>query len=585
MKVSTKETLKIYAQHMRPYRAYFVLGFIALITAIGASLVSPLFYKWFFDVLTSGEDKAVVVPQLLEILVYIGITYLIGHIGYRTSGFSAIKSVTHTMNDLANTCFSFLHTHSYSFFTDNFAGALVKKVNRFYRSFNRIFDIVYWDLIGLVIRIIVATITLWFVHALFGVILLTWSILFILLAYIVFQYRLKYDLLQAQADSDVTGVLADTITNALNVKLFASAKRESKLFWKTTSHRRDLQKKSWRIGEWLNNIQGLLVFGLEVGLIYFAIILWKQGLVSVGDIVLIQSYLIIIGREVWGFSHVMKGLYEALADAEEMTEIFMTPLEIKDVKRAKELEVTKGEIVFDRVNFSYHKTRKILSNFNLQITPGEKVALVGPSGAGKSTLVKLIFRFFDVTRGKILIDGQKISGVKQKSLMQQVSLVPQDPILFHRTLKENIRYGKPDATDQEVIEAAKLAHCHEFISDLPEQYNTYVGERGVKLSGGERQRVAIARAILKDAPILVLDEATSSLDSESEASIQEALKNLMKGRTTIVIAHRLSTIMEMDRILVMEKGHIIEEGKHADLLKKNGLYKKLWSLQAGSFLQ
>ncbi len=571
---------------MRPYAGLYTLGFFALLLAIGAGLASPLMYKWFFDVLTSGESQEIIIPQLIKILGYLAGTYLLVNIGYRTSAFCAIKAVTHTMNDLANTCFSFLHKHSYSFFLDNFAGSLVKKVNRFYRSYNRIFDVFQWDLIGLTVRIIVATITLWIVNQVFGIILLTWSLLFIIISYIVVQYRLKYDLLQAEADSKVTGVLADTITNAINVKLFAAQNSESKLFDKTTTERRDLQKKSWRINEFLNVFQGLTITAVEIGLIYYAITLWSQGLVSVGDIVLIQAYLIIIGREVWEFSHVIRALYESLADAEEMTEIFMTPLEITDTKMAKRLAVDKGEIIFDKVNFNYQKTRKILSNFNLHIQAGEKVALVGPSGAGKSTIVKLLFRFFDVDRGKIIIDDQKISQVTQESLMQQISLVPQDPILFHRTLKENIKYGKPNATEAEIIEAAKLARCHDFIQELPKKYDTFVGERGVKLSGGERQRVAIARAILKNAPILVLDEATSSLDSESESEIQAALKNLMKNRTTIVIAHRLSTIMEMDRILVMEKGAIIEEGTHLQLLKKrNGLYKKLWSLQAGSFLQ
>jgi ATP-binding cassette subfamily B protein len=222
----------------------------------------------------------------------------------------------------------------------------------------------------------------------------------------------------------------------------------------------------------------------------------------------------------------------------------------------------------------------------LRVRSGEKVALVGPSGAGKSTIVKILFRFYEITRGKILIDGQDISRVTQESLRDQISLVPQEPILFHRTLRENIRYGRPGASDEEVVEAARQAHCHEFISGLDKGYDTYVGERGIKLSGGERQRVAIARAILKNAPILVLDEATSSLDSESEALIQDALRVLMRDKTVIVIAHRLSTIMQMDRIIVLENGTVADMGTHQELLRtEGGLYKKLWQLQAGGFLE
>ncbi|MEK7075807.1 MAG: ATP-binding cassette domain-containing protein, partial [Patescibacteria group bacterium] len=232
----------------------------------------------------------------------------------------------------------------------------------------------------------------------------------------------------------------------------------------------------------------------------------------------------------------------------------------------------------------YQKTGSILKKFNLDIRAGEKVALIGPSGGGKSTITRIIFRFFDLQKGKIYIDNQDISKVTQASLRESISLVPQEPILFHRSLMENIRYGKLNATDDEVKVAAKLAHCDEFINKFPDQYNTYVGERGVKLSGGERQRIAIARAILKNAPILVLDEATSSLDSESEKLIQDAMINLMHGKTTIVIAHRLSTIMNMDRIIVIENGEITEEGKHKELLKANkGTYQKLWQIQAGGF--
>jgi ABC-type multidrug transport system fused ATPase/permease subunit len=226
----------------------------------------------------------------------------------------------------------------------------------------------------------------------------------------------------------------------------------------------------------------------------------------------------------------------------------------------------------------------VLKNFNLKIAGGEKIALVGPSGAGKTTVTKLLLRLYDVKGGAIKIDGQNISDITQDSLRDAISFVPQEPVLFHRTLMENIRYGRRGASDEEVLQAARQAHCHEFIERLPEKYNTYVGERGVKLSGGERQRVAIARALLKNSPILVLDEATSSLDSESEALIQDALETLMQGKTVVVIAHRLSTIMKMDRIVVVESGTIAAQGTHLELVKQEGLYRKLWSIQAGGFI-
>ncbi|MBD3311691.1 MAG: ATP-binding cassette domain-containing protein, partial [Candidatus Magasanikbacteria bacterium] len=316
-----------------------------------------------------------------------------------------------------------------------------------------------------------------------------------------------------------------------------------------------------------------------------AIIYWQRGFLTLGDFVLIQAYIFAIFRHVWNFGRTLRAIYQHLADAEDMTEVLETPHEIVDKKRAKKLNIKRAVVEFRNVRFNYKKTREVLDNFDLKIATKQKVALVGPSGAGKTTIVRLLLRQYDVSSGKILIDGQDISRVKLDSLWSNISMVPQDPILFHRSLLENIRYGTPKAGKKDVIRAAKIAHCHKFISEFPEKYDTFVGERGVKLSGGERQRVAIARAILRNTPILVLDEATSSLDSESEMLIQDALDNLMKGKTVIVIAHRLSTIMKMDRIVVIDDGKVVEDGAHKELLnKEKGIYKKLWNLQAGGFI-
>ena len=298
-------------------------------------------------------------------------------------------------------------------------------------------------------------------------------------------------------------------------------------------------------------------------------------------------------ENLWSFGGITRAFYESFADAQEMVLILDIPYEIVDnpIEIAKNIKASpvglwsRGEVIFDNVTYVYkNNNNKVLDNFSLTIPAGQKIAIVGSSGAGKTTFVRLLMRLFNLTSGKITIDGVDISKISQQNLREQIAFVPQDPVLFHRTLMENIRYGRRDATDEEVLKAASLAHCDDFIESLSLGYDTYVGERGIKLSGGERQRVAIARAILKDAPILVLDEATSSLDSHSESLIQDALQKLIQGRTTIVIAHRLSTIRQMDRIVVLEKGKIIEDGTHEELLNsKSGLYKKLWDLQAGGF--
>jgi ATP-binding cassette subfamily B protein len=419
-----------------------------------------------------------------------------------------------------------------------------------------------------------------------GLGILIWTIIFLITNWLLAKYKLKYDVLHSEADSEASGFLADTVTNNANVKLFNGFEQELKNFRKLIEKVRKLRKLKWDLENIFEAIYGFLVMILEIGIFYIAIRLWQIDIITIGDFVLIQAYILTILFQVWGFGRTVRHIYEALAQAEEMTVVLNTPLEIQDAPTAKKLKVIQGEIEFREVDFYYHETRKIFKKLFLRIKPHEKIALIGPSGSGKSTVVKLLLRMYDLTAGKILIDNQVIAQVTQESLWANISLVPQDPILFHRTLFENIQYGKPGSSEQEVIKAAKQAHCHEFIASFPEGYKTFVGERGVKLSGGERQRVAIARAILRNAPILVLDEATSSLDSESEHLIQDALTNLMKNKTVIVIAHRLSTIMKMDRIIVLKEGKVIEEGTHQELLKQpKGLYKQLWKLQAGGFIQ
>jgi ATP-binding cassette, subfamily B, bacterial len=585
MKDNTKKTLMIYARKAWKYKFTFLASHTAIALAVIVNLFVPLYFKDLLDLVSApGIDHEQLVPAVWHIIRMIILLEIISWSLWRTVDFSTSYFQSHVIADLSNDCFEYLHKHSHGFFVNNFGGALLKRVKWFTAAFENVADKILWNFIPLIVAITFITITLCRINFWLGGLVFGWVMIFLAINFTFTKYKLQYDLKRSEAETASTSLLADTITNHSNVKLFNGYFGEVKNFFQATDSLRRARYLTWIIGGTFFAVQGILWIGLEIGMYAFVIYLWRKGAVSTGVFALIQLYILNIFGRVWDFGKNLQRLYENLADAEEMTIIFNTPHEVKDIARAKELVVTQGEIEFKEVDFNYKSTRSILKNFNLRIAPRENVALIGPSGAGKTTIVKILFRMHDIAAGKVLIDGQNIARVTQESLWQNVSLVPQDPILFHRSLLENIRYGRPSASDEQVMEAAKLARCHDFILKTSDGYDTLVGERGIKLSGGERQRVAIARAILKNAPILVLDEATSSLDSRSENLIQEALTELMKNKTVIVIAHRLSTIRKMDRIIVIEKGKITEIGNHQSLLDNpDGTYNKLWELQAGGF--
>lgn len=585
MKAVTKQTYLLFWRHMRKYRV--ALSVIVISIALGSALViaNGLLYKRFFDVLSGGAPSQAIASQLVAVLLMVlavnGGVWLMFRIATLVNNFFQPRVI----GDLTNTCFDEMHQHSFGFFINRFVGALVRRVGRLTRSFEEITDALYWNMLPLAVRIIVVLAIVFAKYPSLGGVMIVWMAIYLGVNYSLTLKKLKLDEASAASDSRVTGYLADTITNQANMKVFTSLRSEQQGFRNLTDEQFVLSRKSWDFDAKIEAVQAGFMFLLEFAVFYGAVRLWQKGMVTVGDFVFVQVSLIQLFEQFWHFGRVIRRVYRSLADAEEMVEIINQPRQVVDLPQATELTAPRGQVEFNNVSFTYTDSREVIKGFNLSVKPGERVGIVGPSGAGKSTLVALIFRFFDVRGGKILIDGQDIARVTQESLRRQVALVPQDPVLFHRSLMDNIRYGRAGASDQEVFAAARQAHCDEFINRLPQGYQTYVGERGVKLSGGERQRVAIARAILKNAPVLVLDEATSSLDSQTESVIQDALEQLMKGRTTIVIAHRLSTIMKLDRIVVVREGEVQETGTHKELITKDGgLYRALWELQAGGFI-
>lgn len=581
MQKITRQTLGLFWKHAMKYKwSAFVISFGVVLT-VATDMARPFLIRELFNTLALGNDYA---DKVFRIILYIVGLTILHNLIWRSVGFVNNYFQPRVMSDIMNTCYRYLHKHSNNFFDNSFVGSIVAKVRRLSRSFESFMDNLLFNMARTGLRVVAVIVILFLYKPLIGFYMFVWIIIYIGAAYAFARYKLPYDVLKVKQDTKTTGHLADTITNHQNVKLFAAYNREVGVFENITDQLFRLRKKTWDLAQYGEVFQSLSMVVLEFVVLYTAYSYWKAGQITIGDFAFLQAYLIDLFNNLWDIGRYIRTGYESVADANEMTELLVKPHAIVDIDNAKELKVTNGQIEFNKVDFNYIENQMVLNKFDLTIAPGERIALVGQSGGGKSTIVKTLFRFVDLTGGAIAIDGQDIAKVTQDSLRSQISLVPQEPVLFHRSLIENIRYGKPDATEEEVIAAAKAAHCHEFITRFESGYETLVGERGVKLSGGERQRVAIARAILRNAPILVLDEATSSLDSESESYIQDALRTLMKGKTTIVIAHRLSTIREMDRIVVIEDGKIVEEGRHEELLKaEQGIYQKLWDIQVGGF--
>ncbi|HEX6590509.1 MAG TPA: ABC transporter ATP-binding protein, partial [Moraxellaceae bacterium] len=417
-----------------------------------------------------------------------------------------------------------------------------------------------------------------------GLFLGGWASVFLTLSWTLARRGHRYAFAAATARSATTGNVVDSVTNIANTRLFARLDYEREHLEGYLGREREAMTRSISYSEKVRWIQFSAAAFLKAGLLWYALVLWGQGRIGAGEFVMAVSMSLLIINEVRNLSRRFLELFEAIGNVSNGVQTLVRSHEVRDIATASALPITAGHIRFDDVSFSYDKGKPVFRHLSVDIPGGQRVGLVGFSGSGKSTFVNSLLRLHDVDSGVISIDGHDIRDFQQDSLHAQISLIPQDPGLFHRSLRENIGYGRLEATDAEIIEAAKAAHAHDFITQMKEGYDSLVGERGVKLSGGQRQRIAIARVVLKDAPILILDEATSSLDSVTEKAIQETLDTVMKGKTVLVVAHRLSTIAHLDRILVFENGRIIEDGSHAELLARQGAYHRLWSRQSDGFL-
>lgn len=575
--------LRIFWRYTKGYRGVMlVIALFIIVADLTNNVITPLYAKKVLDALTVGDRSDQAIVQIMGLVMALIVTKGISWSMWRGMGFLTTYFQASALRDLQEQSFGYLMRHSYQFFSNAFAGGLVKKVNRLASSFEEFADTVEYNAIPFLTTLIGAMVVIFTISKPIALLFALWIVLFILFNLGFARWKIRYDVIRSTRDSEATEALADAIGNHTTVLAFAGVQAEQSRYFTALNILRRARVFSWNLGEINLFIHGILTVAIEAVVLVLSIRLWRAGQITIGDFVLFQGYFTIMVVKLRESDRIIRRLSGVFSDAKEMVDILNQPHEIQDRAHAKQLKAKTGMVVFEDVSFAY-QARPVLQGFSLAINTREKIAFVGSSGAGKTTIVKLLLRFYEVTQGKILIDGQSIAHVTQDSLHEQIAFVPQEPVLFHRSLLENIRYGRPDATEAEVRTAAKKAHCAEFIESMPDGYQTFVGERGVKLSGGERQRVAIARAILKNAPILVLDEATSSLDSESEALIQDALETLMKEKTVIAIAHRLSTVMRMDRIIEIEHGRVVNEGTHEDLLRTKGMYHKLWNIQVKGF--
>ena len=571
---------------IKPYKWWYLLMIQAPIIGSFYKVVNSYAIKLVVDDFTKITS-----PEYLDlaypIFIYVG-AILIMEAGWRLSHFAWMKSQPFVRAGITAKAYDYIQNHSYQFFQNIHSGSIVSKIKGIEAGYNNLWFGVHHRLANPMLEILVTIIALAFINLQLFVFMAIWCCVFFP---VMLKMSLKVSkLAKATTDShhEAMGFIADNITNIFSLFSFASRRRELKKIDKFLNDDRAKKDYAWIRYELKMAFVGIAFYAtMLVSLLLFMIHLRRINAITIGDFVFVMTVTFFVVDNIWKLTSEIGDFLGKIGDLKSSFSVLQIPQETIDKPNASQLKINKGEVIFKDVSFGYEKEGlHTLKNLNLHIKPSEKIGLVGYSGAGKSTLVSLLLKNFKIGSGDILIDGQSIYAVSSDSLRSQIALIPQDTMLFHRSIGENIGYAKENATQAEIENAAKKSHIHEFISTLPNGYETLVGERGIKLSGGQRQRIAIARAILKDAPILILDEATSSLDSHTENQIQESLNLLIddKSKTVIAVAHRLSTLKHMDRIIVLDKGKIIEDGTHEKLLRTQGYYQNMWNMQAGGFL-
>ncbi len=563
----------------QPLKLGTMFGAIMLATIL--DVLTPLYAGRLVEAVSVGGEGALD-AAIMAFVVLIGLG--LGAVVARQVAFmTTIPFSLKIMADTAQNAFHRVQRFSTDWHANTFAGSTVRKVTRGMWGIDSLDDVLIIFLFPSLVMLVGTSIMLGLIWPLMGVVIAIGSVVYIgITVWLSVSFVSPAASLANMWDTRMGGALADAISCNAVVKGFGAEEREEERLSHVVGKWRSRTARTWNRGTLNGGIQGATLIVLRTAVVGLAILFWQQGIAAAGDIALVLTSFFVLQGYLRDIGQHVRNLQRAVNDMEELVDVHLAPIGIEDRPGARNVLIDEGHIAFENVTFHYGKhASPLYSDFSVTIPAGQRVGLVGHSGSGKTTFVKLIQRLHDVTGGRITIDGTDIRDMTQASLRSQIAIVQQEPILFHRSLAENIAYARPGATRREIMEAAKLASAHEFIEELPKGYETLVGERGVKLSGGERQRVAIARAFLADSPILILDEATSSLDSESELLIQEAMERLMVGRTTIVIAHRLSTVRALDRLLVFEKGRVIEEGTHEQLVGRDGgTYRRLFERQA-----